>query len=127
MPCDYSKYPKDWQEIRASILDRAGHCCEECGVANYAIGARDCNDDWHDEDSIHYMNGTEGKILFGEFPRMVKIVLTISHTDHDVQNNNADNLRALCQLCHNRHDAKHRARNAAKTRAMKKGQLALFE
>lgn len=37
MPCDYSKYPKDWKAIRAEVLERAWHKCEECGVKNYGI------------------------------------------------------------------------------------------
>ena len=30
MPCDYSKYPKDWKQIGAKIRERAGHKCEWC-------------------------------------------------------------------------------------------------
>ena len=42
MPCDYSKYPKNWKaEIRPRIQQRAGNKCEKCGVENHAIGARD--------------------------------------------------------------------------------------
>ncbi len=40
---------------------------------------------------------------------LIIIVLTISHTDHFILNNHPSNLRALCQKCHNTHDAKHRA------------------
>jgi 5-methylcytosine-specific restriction endonuclease McrA len=36
MPCNYKKdYPANWQEIRARILERDGHRCKHCGVANY--------------------------------------------------------------------------------------------
>lgn len=127
MPVNYKLYPPNWKEIRAIILERAKHCCEQCGVANYAVGARDKRDEWHDEKSIHHMNSDYGYSLFGEFPKMVKIILTISHTDHDITNNEHSNLHALCQRCHLRHDAKHHAINAGATRQRKRGQLSLLE
>lgn len=37
------------------------------------------------------------------------VVLTIAHLDHTPENCDPSNLRALCQQCHNRYDAKHRA------------------
>ena len=52
-PENKARYPKNWKQIRISILERANNCCEFCGVEN-------------------------------------------------------DNLRALCQRCHNRYDAEHR-------------------
>lgn len=128
MPCDYKQYPPDWKQIRAAILERAGHKCEECGVENYAVGARDRNGVWHDENNIHHMNSDYGDSLFGfgKFPKMVKIVLTVAHLDHDINNNNPANLKALCQLHHLRHDAKQHAANAAITRKRKTGQMELF-
>lgn len=108
MPTDMSRYPANWNEIRARILRRAGGQeddprvgarCEWCGVENYDI-----------------RNGS-------------KIVLTIAHiNDPDPLNCADDNLAALCQRCHNRHDIPHRKRNRAKTRRGKiidAGQLAL--
>ena len=44
---------------------------------------------------------------------MVKVVLTIAHLDHTPENCAPENLRALCQACHNRYDAKHRAETRA--------------
>lgn len=77
MPIDYSEYPPDWDERRARILDRAGHCCEFCDIPNYTIKP----------------NGT-------------KVVLTIAHLDYDKSNWEVsdDRLRALCQACHLNHD-----------------------
>ena len=41
--------------------------------------------------------------------KTVKVVLTIAHLDHTPEHCEPENLRALCQACHNRYDAKHRA------------------
>lgn len=79
------RYPKNWNEIRAAILDRANNKCEFCGIENYTIKE----------------NGA-------------KVVLTIAHLDHIPENCNPDNLRALCQSCHNKYDAKHRAETRKK-------------
>ena len=83
MPCDYSKYPTDWKDQRRQILDQAGHCCEFCGAENYSR--------------------RDGK----------RIVLTIAHLRHQVETWPVwpDELRALCQRCHNRWDAPYRAHN----------------
>jgi 5-methylcytosine-specific restriction endonuclease McrA len=87
MPCDYSKYTQNWPIIRKRILKRAKNCCERCGVKNYQLNP----------------------------VTKSKVVLTIAHLDHDIQNNDEEkNLRALCQMCHNRHDARHRADNRKK-------------
>lgn len=80
MPIDYKKYPPNWKtEIRPAILERANNCCEFCGVSNYSIR-----------------------------PDGVKVILTIAHLDHDETNWDVsyERLRALCQRCHLRYDAK---------------------
>ena len=123
MPWDRSKYPPDWPEIRARILERAGNRCEweGCGVPNGCTGARDVNGNWHCEEAIHCLNCQDGEALFdGEFPRLITIVLTVAHVkDPDPMNVSDDNLMALCQLHHNRLDAPMRQRHAAETRRRK--------
>lgn len=41
--------------------------------------------------------------------RIIRIVLTVAHINHDPTDNCPENLKALCQRCHNRLDAQHRA------------------
>lgn len=108
-------YPKNWKEIRASILERAGNKCEFCGVENHSMQDRYRQD---------YQGGC--KELY-----QIKVVLTIAHLDNDPTNNNPDNLRALCQKCHLTYDAKMHAAHAAETRRLQRekeeGQLSLFD
>jgi 5-methylcytosine-specific restriction endonuclease McrA len=91
LPENKDRYPKNWPQIREDILKRAQNKCETCGVANYTIRE----------------NGA-------------RVILTIAHLDHTPENCTPENLKALCQKCHNTYDAKHR-RHTRKSRG--KGQV----
>ena len=117
-PEQRGKYPKNWPAIRRAILERARHCCEwpGCLAPNYEWIRRNADDlaDWLPADAL---------IPVGlAYRPPVQIILTISHTDHDPQNNDPANLRALCQLHHLRHDAGHHATTRRETRALRSGQ-----
>ena len=120
MPMDKTRYPADWKAISLRIRERDGNKCKFCGVPNGERGARDKDGDWHEENSIHCMNSDSGYALFGDFPDMIKIVLTVAHLNHDTSDNSDANLAALCQRCHLRHDAAYHAANAARTRRAKR-------
>lgn len=136
-PCDYSKYPKDWKEIRAGILERSGHCCEKCGVSNGQLGYRAIDGKFFPWSYIEDCLENNGRDLFddvlsncfdkkGNPTKAIKIVLTIAHLDHDLKNNDPSNLKALCQRCHNLHDIDYRAKNRKETLRQKKKQQTLF-
>lgn len=77
-----ARYPRDWKlRSRFVRLVRARNRCEWCGAHN---------------GQPHPVTGS-------------KVVLTTAHV-HDQRPEAASllNLAALCQLCHNRHDAKGR-------------------
>lgn len=77
-------YPPDWDEISARIrFKRANNRCEQCGAVNY---------------KPHPETGS-------------RVVLTTAHLNHDPSDNRDENLKALCQACHNRYDAAKRAAN----------------
>ena len=120
-----NRYPKNWKHIRATILGRAGHKCEFCGVPNYETIIRDFSNQWHLYSDTMSLNSTEGLLLFGDNPT-VKIVLTIAHLDHTPENCNSDNLRALCQRCHLRYDAPRKARDMYQRRRATKAIKDLF-
>lgn len=117
------RYPANWQEIRAAILDRAGHKCEFCGIANYAIGYRD-------ETGTFHQLAPSGKPEFfaghASGFKVFKIVLTIAHLDHIPENCSFSNLKALCQRDHLNYDHPHHRISSAKTRRAKKLNLDLF-
>jgi hypothetical protein len=121
MPIDYSKYPPNWKdEIVPSILSRARNRCEQCGLKNHSTAWSLCLLVKDDEG-----NYVSRRIWFrikrdamrecrGEFARVeaVKVVLTVAHLDHDEENHDVkmNRLKALCQVCHLRYDAKEKYR-----------------
>lgn len=140
MPCDYKNYPENWKtEIRPAILKRANDRCEFCKVKNHRYVLRGTINGEHfyqydngiicRSDNGDYYDSAAMGWLFDEKStgKLVKIVLTIAHLDHDVKNNDFTNLKALCQRCHNRHDVKQRIINRSKTKLMRDGQLELFK
>ncbi len=104
-------YPKDWQSIRTEVLIRADSKCEFCGVPNHVEGCWTSEgfDDCLELPSLLRQRKTEGY-------KVIRIVLTIAHLDHDPTNNDMSNLRALCQRCHNRYDRKHRDESRKRNR-----------
>lgn len=123
MPIDYKKYPANWKtEIRPAILERAKHCCEECGLRNHSVGYRN-------KDGVliecHEWLYRESKFTpYGH--KVIKIVLTIAHLDHEITNNDPSNLKALCQKCHLNYDKDHHRKNSKATINKKKGLQSLF-
>lgn len=103
-------YPKNWKEIRQKILERANNKCEFCGVENHCWGYRNQNGDFVISKGMQQ----EADELDGE--KLFRIVLTVAHLDHNPQNNDPSNLRALCQKCHNNYDKEHRKETRRKTR-----------
>ncbi len=109
-------YPANWKEIRADILERDGHKCATCGLQNYATGWRDWEGNFYPCDPAAEPSR-----------KVIRIVLTIAHVDNpDPADCRPDNLKALCQRCHNILDMPMRQRNARKTRHLKAGQPDLF-
>jgi hypothetical protein len=133
---DYSKYPANWKteivpRIKAragEVLDAAGKIvveakCEWCHVPNHETGARDRFGVWREENAIHGMNSGQGMDCYGEFPKMVTIVLTTAHLDHDKENHEVtdDRLAALCQRCHLNYDRTHHLEVQKANRERRKG------
>lgn len=137
-------YPPNWREISIRIREREGNRCKMCGAPNGVSITRSlldaerwCMDDPETSgcltDDGHLYKWSEAPEEFAAQDRAVKVVLTVAHLNHDETDCRDENLAALCQLHHLRHDARHHADNAAITRSRKKqeaakeaGQEALF-
>ena len=114
MPMDRSLYPSDWEYIALAKKDRSNWCCEECGKPcrmpfekKWALVER-----LKSLDSARWINelfGLSGEAwhldsqYHEEDMRPQRFTLTVSHTNHDPWNPDAE-LRALCAPCHCRYD-----------------------
>lgn len=99
MAFDKRRYPLDWPQIRARILERAGNRCEgtpmhpDCRAAN------------------HEPHPVTGSI----------VVLTTAHLwDSDPANCDDRNLRTLCQRCHLNWDRSHHLAKQRRNREEKR-------
>ena len=122
LPENRARYPKDWRAIRERILLRSGGMCEaecvdgeRCAAPNGARIVRLIGnpEDWRYPDYAASRVWETGSL----YSKSIRVVLTIAHLDHTPENNDPENLRAYCQLHHNRHDAKHRAETRRRRKA----------
>jgi len=110
---EQTRYPPNWKTISAKIRARSGGRCEcegECGLHRTNPGPRRCVER-HDEPA-KWARG--------------RVVLTTAHLDHQPENCDDANLKAMCQRCHLRYDTPHHQRNAKATRRAKKQNGELF-
>jgi len=114
MPINYKKYPSNWKtEIVPRILERANNKCEFCGLENYsavyAVSYYMRHNGKYGYRTIWFRNKKDAiRECLGYRINTRRVILTIAHLDHDELNHNIkDNrLKALCQMCHLRYDAK---------------------
>lgn len=118
MPIDYKKYPANWKsEIVPAVLKRADNACESCGLHNHvfvwAIKLWVKGKDGRYRLRSIWFRDMRDALREADAPaRKIKVVLTVSHTDHDENNQDVqlDRLKALCQICHLRYDAEEKYR-----------------
>lgn len=123
MPIDYSRYPSNWKsEIVPRILERENHKCKWCGLDNKqkvwsvplfirAAGRYKIKRFWiSDESDMERMKPSACDDV-----KLVTVVLTIAHLDHDELNHDVqdDRLAALCQVCHLNYDAPEKSRRGS--------------
>ncbi len=130
------RYPKDWKQISERIrFERAKNKCEVCGVKNYSlIQYRDNKTIVEHEPPYKHPMGfsdynaaVELKQHLNEWNDLYQlklVVLTVAHLDHIPENCQDENLKAMCQKCHNNYDKKHRRETVLNCRHV--GQESLF-
>ena len=94
-PENRTRYPPDWSAISRRIRFERAHgrceCLGECGTPRHP-------------DRCYARHG-EPHPVTGSM-----VVLTVAHLDHQPENCDDGNLRAMCQKCHLAYDAEHHAR-----------------
>lgn len=111
-PENKKRYPANWKQISEEIrFNRANNRCEVCGIENHT--------------TVHSFteNGETvwrpldiGEWYFKGCPKTVKVILTVAHLDHQPENCDPGNLKAMCQKCHNSYDRKHRDKTIKNTK-----------
>lgn len=129
MPMDRSKYPPEWEAISRAVRDRADDACEICGVKNYSVGF------WRDEvfqavsEEPSYTAAKAFQLslqIARPNAKIVVIVLTCAHLNHDTTDNRPENLAILCQRHHNRHDVEFRKANRKASSLARRAAGSLF-
>ncbi|MEN3794858.1 hypothetical protein [Fulvimarina sp. MAC3] len=111
-------YPIDWAELSRSIrFRRAKGRCEQCGRPHGETVCHLGDGRWYDAELAAWRDGNGRKLrtnlpapdnLPTDFsPAFTTVYLACAHLDHDLANNEATNLAALCQRCHMIHDRPH--------------------
>jgi len=131
-PENRRRYPEDWPQIRARILERASNCCEACSVPNgtFIYADRERPEDWIavPDEHVEPRPGQPHKRWdFVAGAPVTRVVLTIAHLDHQPENVREDNLRAMCQKCHLAHDAEHHRQTRRRNLHRRRGCGDLFE
>lgn len=125
-PENKARYPDNWKAISIDIrTNRANNRCEVCGVQNYSVGHW-IYGEFKTVDQIIEALNEKGIDLTMSIPleaKPIRIILTVAHLDHQPENCDYSNLKAMCQRCHNNYDSKHRSQTRKRTR--NKGQASI--
>lgn len=144
-PHNRARYPPTWPAIRARLLERARHRCEQCGKRNrtpYVVtwdGSGRYLDDYLPPDATAPAPEWAGVWRDrtgapcpppgpGARYHDTQCVLTVAHLNHQPEDCRDENLLALCQACHLHHDQAHHAQSrhiTRRTRQERAGQQTL--
>ena len=126
MPMDRSLYPDNWEELALSIKTEANWCCTECGRPCRQPGESPEDAIARIERSNHPKVSELWDVVEDAEPvaRLGRFTLTVAHLDHEPENCDLTNLRALCAPCHGTYDLKQMGRKRV-LKAERAGQLRL--
>lgn len=125
MPMNRALYPDNWEAIALAVKEQANWTCQECGRP-----CRRPGESWGElYGRIEHGSRRWSAELYGEdsdgepMLKLGRFTLTVAHLDHDPENPNA-RLKALCSVCHLRHDNKQMA-TKRRLKRERDGQLTL--
>lgn len=137
-------YPLNWDAISLQAKIRAGWKCQHpgCTARQYAVGEwllQGVRANWCEHGHVgHELPGSyqQARQMAAEIqwsrsgddpeaPKIIVIVLTVAHLDHQPENCDPANLAAFCQRHHLAYDQQHHAESAYMTRMAKRGNLEL--
>lgn len=127
---DRGRYPKDWKAISRAIREREGNRCKFCKAPNHAVVIRGNDETYMLDDGRVFSAQTGEQLGYGKDyagVRAVRIVLTVAHLNQRPEDNRPDNLAALCQRCHLRHDRVQHVQSRARRRRQRFAARDLFE
>jgi hypothetical protein len=104
-------YPIDWPQLSRVIrFERAKGRCEHCGRPHGQTVFHLGDGRWFDAERTAWRD-QQGRRIRVRLPEPVpsetpqtRVRLSTAHLDHDLSNNDARNLAALCQRCHMQHN-----------------------
>lgn len=134
-------YPANWKQISLAAKERAEWRCqhEGCAARQYAVGHWDGRA-WREAGRFgHEVPGAYAQArqyaaetqwrLTGDDPdadiKVLVIVLTVAHLNHDPADCRPENLAAMCQRHHLAYDQQHHNETAYATRMSKRGNMEL--
>lgn len=116
------RYPDNWEQLAADIRVKANHKCQHCG--------KECRrpSEKLSDFVLRRFGGIKGKdweAARDAIDHPKKYCLTTAHLDQNPANNHPSNLKALCMVCHIKHDHPHLKSNATAKRE-RRGQTKLL-
>jgi hypothetical protein len=137
-PENRARYPKDWPAISLAAKERAGWKCQHqgCSARQYAVGCWEGSFFFEIDQPPTYAEARqraadESFTRHGDGPapadeKIIVIVLTVAHLNHEPEDCRPENLAAMCQRHHLAYDHDHHRANAQATRRAKSGTLEMF-
>lgn len=153
-PENRARYPKDWPDISRAARERARWRCQhpDCTARQYAVGhwAKNaaglwrwipthgsgphdaagwgqrwpCGTSWTYSEAAEFARDCNE--LDSGHPKLIVIVLTVAHLNHQPEDCRPENLAAMCQRHHLAYDAPHHKQTAYATRRARTPSLELF-
>ncbi|MCB1883342.1 MAG: hypothetical protein KDG89_04985 [Geminicoccaceae bacterium] len=125
-------YPIDWPLLSKRVrFERAKGRCETCGRPHLATIHQLADGRWYDEAEGEWRDDGGRTAAWPNVEtyagyRVWRVLLGTAHLDHDPTNSRFDNLKALCQRCHLRHDRKEHRRRRRLTYLLRRALGDLF-